>query len=186
MARCPDCKARIDSSVKECPYCGKELNSATLLEKLPDKTTTWQKILIILAIIILIAIAFTFMGAEKREDAAAQRNFNVPISQIIDSAAAHSGLGRLYGMPEHRLDATPKTAEISIVFPGGPLNPAQAQAFASHVAGMAAREYVRKGYMPRQITVAIASRTPDGRLVPYGKALYNGDKDFISWQGAGR
>lgn len=182
MARCPDCNAKIDASVKACPYCGKEVIPASFLETIPTKTTTWQKIVIIFSIIILIAIAFTFLGAEKREDLASQDVFKAPVSQLVEAAATHSGLGKIFGLPDLSLKADPKNAEISIVFPSGPLSAAQAQNFASYISGMTARTYVDKGYMPRQITVSISSQIPDGRVFTYGKAIYNGDQDFISWQ----
>lgn len=182
MARCPDCKAKIDASVKECPYCGKEVIPASLLETIPTKTTTWQKVVIIFSIIILIAIGFTFLGAEKREDRASQNIFSAPVSQLIAQAALHSGLGHLFGMPGHTLEADPKNAKISIIFPSGPLSAEQAQKFANYISGMVARTYVDKGYMPREVTVSISSTNPEGNLFTYGKSVYNGNKDFITWQ----
>ncbi len=181
MARCPDCSARIDESLKNCPYCGKEVIPASVLESIPTKITTGQKIFIIVSFIILIAILFTFMGAQKREDRAARNIFNAPVSQLITSAAVHSGLGHIFGMPAYTLQADPKTATISVVFPNGPLTAAQAQNFASYISGMVARTYVDKGYMPREVTVKIASNSPQGRYYTYGTAVYNGNKDFISW-----
>lgn len=181
MARCPDCKAKIDDSVKECPYCGKEVIPASFLENIQTTTTTWQKIVIIFSIIILIAIAFTFLGAEKREDIASQNVFDMSVSQLVASTAVNSGMAHIFGMPGHTLKADPKTAEISIQFPTGPLSAAQAQNFATAVSGSVARTYVDKGYMPRSITVNIYSGSPSGRSIFYGRAVYNGDKDYISW-----
>lgn len=182
MARCPECKAKIHDSFKNCPYCGQEVIPASVLENIPTKTTTWQKVFIIFSIIILIAILFTFKDAQKREDIASQDIFNLPVSQLITSAANQSGLAHIFGMPTHTLQAEPKTAVISIVFPNGPLTSAQAQNFASYISGMVARTYVQKGYMPREVTVKIASNNPKGQYYTYGKAVYNGDKDFITWE----
>lgn len=181
MARCPECQAKIKDSTPVCPYCGKEVIPASFLESIPTRTTTRQKIFIIASIIILIAILFTFMGAQKREDAAAQDIFSGPVAQIITSAAEKSGLALAYGMPSYTLTADPKTADITIIFPNGPLTADQARNYASYISGMTARTYVSKGYMPREVVVSIASNSHDGRYFDYGKAVYNGNKDFISW-----
>lgn len=182
MARCPDCKAKIDPSTTECPYCGKEVIPASFLENIQTQTSTWQKIVIIISIIVLIAIALTFMGMEKREDTAAQDIFSMPVSQLVASTAVHSGLAHAFGMPGHSLKADPKGAEISVQFPSGPLSAQQAKNFATALSGMVARTYVSKGYMPRAVTVTISSSSPAGKTITYGKAIYNGDKDKINWQ----
>lgn len=182
MARCPFCNSKIEDSEKNCRYCGKEVIPASFLESIPTKTSTGQKIFIIVSFIILIAIIFTFMGVQKREDQASQRIFSEPVSQIIASAAVRSGLGHIFGMPGHTLKADPKTAQISIVFPKGQLSEAQARNYASYISGMVARTYVDKGYMPREVTVTIASDNNKGQYYTYGRAVYNGDKDFITWE----
>lgn len=182
MATCPDCNSLVPDSSKNCPNCGADIIPASTLEKISTKTTTWQKILIILSIIILIAIGFTFDGAEKREDEAAQNSFARPVAEIIASAATHSGLANIYGIPGHTLKADTKSAEIFLQFPGGPLSARQAQFFGNSVCGMVARSYVNKGYMPRQITVAVASTTPNGQMMVYGTSHYNGNTDTMTWQ----
>lgn len=173
---------RTPDSEQSCPFRGAGSFAGSTLEKINTKTTTWQKIFIIVSIVILIAIGFTFQNAQEREDKAAQAVFNNPVTDIIATAAAHSGLGNMFGMPGHVLQADTKTAEIHLQFPRGPLSARQAQAFANAVCGLVAKTYVDKGYMPRHVTVSISSAVPGGRIVNYGKSVYDGNLDKMHWE----
>lgn len=182
MAECPNCKARVDEEAKECPTCGKQI-PADQLEEIPTRTDGWQKFVIAVTILLLVAIAFTFYNTEAREDSAAQRNFAQPIADIIRVASGQTGLGRNFGMPDYSYVAKPKSAEVTVYFPNGPLNQAQASMFGQTVCANLARAYVRKGYMPRDLKVIVAGNQPGGRAF-YGQAIYNGNIEALGWEPA--
>lgn len=182
MAICPECKTEIPDSATTCPNCGKRVIRGDSLASVPGKITLWQKIVIAVSIIILIIIGLTFQHAEERENRAAQINFTEPVETIIGAAASQSGLGKKFGLPAYNLKAETKYAEIFLEFPRGPLTNEQASLFAMAVCGSLARAYVAKGYMPRHLTVHIASASPN--KIYYGQAVFDGDKGDLFWQPA--
>lgn len=184
MATCANCQATISENATECPKCGKRVIAASSLESIPEKTTGWQKFVIIITIILLILVGVTYQSAETREDAAAQRNFSQPAARIVSDVAIQTRLSQYFGMPGHKLKATTKGAEVTVSFPRGGLNQQQAASVGQGIAGLLAREYVRKGYMPRHITVSVYSVGPGGRSQLYGKAIYNGNIDALGWEAA--
>lgn len=184
MKECPECTAKVDESADNCHICGKRLIPASKLEHIATKTTTWQKIVIIVGLIVLIAIAFTFMGAGKREQQAAQKNFAPTVTQIIRDAADQTGVAHAFGQPRHMLSAGTKSADIRVHFPTGPMHESQARRFAERVCEIVARAYVKKGYIPRALSVTVSSAIPGGRSFIYGTAYYDGDKDKLMWLGA--
>lgn len=184
MATCPSCQATIRDDASECPKCGKRVIAASSLENIPVKTTGWQKFVIIVTIILLILIAITYQSAETREDAAAQANFSQPVAKIVSDTAIQTSLSQYFGMPEHKLKAGTKGATVSITFPRGGLNQQQAAAMGQSVAALLARTYVRKGYMPRHITVSVLSAVPGKKPELYGKAIYDGNIDALGWEAA--
>lgn len=184
MANCPECNAKISDDAESCEYCGKKIYTGKELGSAPHKITTWQIVVIVISIFILIAIGLTFQEAEKRENRAAQATFSSPVEAIIDTAAQRSGLSSAYGKPEITLSAQTKRAIVYIDFPRGPMTPAQASQFALDICGAMARTYVQKGYMPRALAVSISSAGKDGVQVHYGAAVYNGDVDILGWEPA--
>ncbi len=182
MGKCPECKNEIPDSEQKCPYCGKNVIAAQILEDVPVKTTAGQKIFIAASIIILIIIGLTYQSASKRENLAAQNNFYAPVKSIIGAATEHSGLGKAFGMPTFTLEAQTKSAEVSIAFPTGPMEQGEASVFARAVCIALARTYVDKGYMPRSIVVKIYSRQP--HEIVYGSAVYDGNHDTLAWRPA--
>ena len=184
MVVCPSCKDQVPHSAKACPQCGTRVIPADQLEDIPTKTTGWQKFVIIVSIILLILIAFTFYGAEDRENAAAQAAFTEPVMRIVNNTAAQTGYGSFFGMPSFKLDAGIKGAAVSVVFPTGPLSQEQAATFGQSVCAALAREYVRLGYAPRQITVNVGTVLADNTVYPYGQAVFNGNIGAIGWKPA--
>lgn len=184
MATCPNCKAHIADSETTCPKCGRDI-PASDLETIPVTTDGWQKFVIAVTIVLLIAVACTFFSAEDREDAAAQNIFAPQVGAIIQNVAMQTGLGRNFGVPAYQVSARPKSAEVSVVFPSGPLNQNQAAMFGQAVCAGLAQTYVKKGYMPRHIKVTVAGNQPGGQAV-YGQAIYNGNIDALGWEAASR
>lgn len=181
MPNCPECKKEIEVGAATCSHCGKQFRGDEL-EDIETKTSTWQKIVIAVGLIALIAIGFTFMGAENRENKAAMNDFSKPLAELISGISDESKLGREFGTPSHTLKADTKTAEVTIEFPRGTLSPMQAEVFAKSVCVGLTRTYVSKGYMPRAITVRISSAAPGGKKRVYGQAFYNGDLDTMAWE----
>lgn len=179
MAICPSCKEQIPDSATGCPKCGKRVIPADELEKLPGKTTTWQKVVIAAGLIILIGIGFTFQGAEDRENRAAQENFSGPMAKIIQDIGAQTGISGKLGAPQWKLNAQTKSATVAIDFPKGELSLMQAMAYGQGVCGALARAYVDKGYTPRHLTVSVAA---GGKV--YGKAVFNGNLGDLNWETA--
>ena len=181
MKECPECSASVEDSAENCHICGKRLIPASKLEKIDLVTTTWQKLVIIVGAVVLIAIAFTFLGAGKREQEAAQKNFEPTVTEIINSAANQTGMVQAFGQPRHMLSAGTKSADIRVHFPTGPMHEIQAKRFAERVCEIVARVYVRKGYIPRALSVTVSSSVPGRRNLIYGTAYYDGDKDKMIW-----
>lgn len=184
MAICPSCQAKVEEGTTNCPKCGRAI-PASELENIPDRTSGWQKFVIVVTVILLIIIAFTFYGAEKREDVAAQTIFSGAMQGIVNTVATQSGLGSRFGVPAYTIKATPKTARIVLTFPTGPLNQAQAALFGNGVCASVAQTYVRKGYMPRHVSVIVMGDQPGGKAV-YGESIYNGNIDALGWEPASR
>lgn len=179
MAICPSCKTEVLDTARHCPKCGRQIIPADELENVPKKTSTWQKVVIALSVVILIAIGFSFQGAEDRENKAAQENFSQPVEKIVRDIAAQTGLAQQYGLPAWKLKAETKTAAVAVDFPNASLTAEQAAAYGQGVCAALARVYVAKGYMPRQLTVTVGS----GPKV-YGQSVYNGNIDAIGWEAA--
>lgn len=184
MKECPECLSKVDDSSSQCHICGKRLIPASQLEKIDSKTTTWQKLMIIAGAIVLVAIAFTFLGAGKREQQAAQKIFEPSVTQIILEAADQTGVAHAFGTPTHMLSAGTKAADIRVNFPTGPMHESQAKRFGEKVCELIARIYVKKGYIPRALSVTVSSAVPGKRSFIYGTAYYDGDKDKLFWLGA--
>lgn len=184
MATCPECKATISDSADHCEYCGKRVIPGDTLGSVPHKITTWQIIVIVVSIFVLIAIGLTFRDAEQRENKAAENNFAHPMETIVAQAAEQSGLSSAYGKPEVTVRAETKRGIVYIDFPRGPMTSAQASDFAMGVCRSMARAYVNKGYMPRALAVSISSAGRDGSQVHYGTAVYNGNVDILGWEPA--
>ena len=185
MATCPKCKAQINDTASTCEYCGERVIPGDTLSSVPEKITNWQKIVIIVSIIILIAIALTFSGAEKRENQAAQNTFSNPVDAIVYNYAERTGLSSAFGKPEITMNAETKKAIVFVDFPAGPMSVNQAASFAMDVCRQLARTYVEKGYMPRALAVAVSSGGTQGTQVHYGAAVYNGNVDVLGWEPAG-
>lgn len=180
MAYCPECKGKIEDNVEFCSHCGKRIIAGDTLEKIVTKTSTWQKIIIAVGVIILIAIGFTFQGAEKREDESAQRLFEGPTREIVKNFSEHSGLTSMYGEPQFRLTAETHGAQLTILYPQGQMSNLQASVLGQAICTALARTYVDKGYAPRNMSVTIASKTGDKAYI-YGKAVLNGNLDKLMW-----
>lgn len=184
MDTCPNCKAQIADSETTCPKCGKDI-PASSLEDIPTETSGWQKFVIAVTIILLIAIGFTFFEAEEREDQAAQQIFAPQLERIIQISAAQTGIGQRFGVPAYKISAKPKNAEVTIFFQSGPLSQAQASMFGRAVCAGLAQTYVNKGYMPRHLKVVVAGNQLGGASV-YGQAIYDGNIDALGWEPASR
>lgn len=184
MATCPKCDAKISDSATYCEYCGEKVIAGDTLMKVPQKITTWQKVIIGLSILVLIAIGLTYRGAEDRENRAAQQTFANPVESIVQAAARDSGLRAAYGEPVVSMNAETKKALVFIDFPSGPMSPVQASDFALNVCAKLARIYVQKGYMPRALAVGISSGGKQGVQIHYGTAVYNGNVDILGWEPA--
>lgn len=185
MPYCPECKAPISDSAENCPHCGKRVIAADKLENIPVKTDGWQKFVVAVVIVLLIAIAFTWRGAEKREVEAAQATFAKPIGEMVNTAVRNMGLNASAGFPVCVLKAGTHGADIQLTFPAAGLNQNQAAILAQGVCGEAARIYVRKGYAPRWLEVGVSARTAPGDTVYFGKAVFNGNINAMAWEPAG-
>lgn len=186
MTTCPHCNTPIDPATEACPHCGEKVIPASSLEKISTKTTGWQKFVIAVSIVVLVAIGFTFQHASEREDAAAQGIFDKPAAAILSSIATRSNLAATYGNPAMQFTADTKSARMAIDFPSGPMPVRQARAIARTVCESLARLYVDKGYMPRMLYVSIACNGPNGSRIHYGQAVYDGNRDAMSWEPAAR
>ncbi len=184
MATCPSCQAKVEEGAGSCPKCGRVI-PASQLENIPVQTSGWQKFVIVVTVILLVIIAFTFYGAEKREDVAAQQIFSQQMPELVQSVALQSGLGNVFGIPSYSIQAKPKAAEVVLSFPSGPLTQAQAAMAGNAVCARLAQIYVRKGYMPRHLRVIVTGDQPGGRAV-YGQSIYNGNIDALGWEPASR
>lgn len=179
MATCQYCKEQVLDTANICPKCGKRIIPADELENVPKKTSTWQKVVIAISIVILIAIGFSFQGAEDRENKAAQENFSQPVEKIVRDIAGQTGLAQQYGLPNWKLNAETRSASVAIDFPNAKLTQDQAAAYGQGVCAALARAYVAKGYAPEHLTVTVGS----GAAL-YGKAIFNGNIDALGWQPA--
>ena len=186
MAYCPECQGKVAEDVRECPHCGKRVIPASSIEKLPSKITSGQWVFIAVATLILIFIAFTFEGAEKREDEAAQKNFIGATTSIINAVSEHGGITAEFGQPKFRLNAKTHGARVFIEYPDGPLSAEQARMIGQSVAASLARAYVKKGYAPRNLEVTVSSRLANQRVINYGRSVFNGDKGDLFWVPANR
>lgn len=155
------------------------------LEHIETKTDTWQKVVIAVGAVLLIAIGFSWQGAGEREDLAAKSEFIGPLKNIVVTASRDLGLSRFFGQPDCSMRAGPKWADVRLEFPSGPLSQAQAEAMGRVVAGALAKVYVNKGYAPRALAVEVSSTMRNGGKTIYGKAIYNGDLDKLEWEPAG-
>lgn len=173
MAVCPDCKAPVGENETTCPSCGHAI-PASSLEDVQTSTTGWQKFIIAVVIVLLIAIAFTFYSAQSREEESAQQIFEAQMGQIAQSVAIQSGLAQRFGVPAWQINAGPKEATASLVFPSGPLTQAEAALFGRGVCIMLAQAYVKRGYIPRSLRIIVAGNQPGGEAV-YGQAVFNGN-----------
>lgn len=186
MPYCPECNAPVSETAQSCPHCGRRVIPADKLEKIPVKTDGWQKFVIAVVIVLLIAIGFTWRGAEQREIEAAQKLFATPVAEMVKTAVRNTGLNLSAGFPVCELDAGAHGATIRLVFPTGPIDWNAAAILAQGVCGEAARIYVRKGYAPRHMEVSVFSKTPEGGEIYYGKAVFNGNIDAMAWEPATR
>lgn len=186
MAYCPECKGEISETSKDCPHCGKTVIRGDELQDIPTKTSLWQKVVIAVSIIILIAIGLTFQGAEEREDRAAQEKFQAPAIQMVNAYASHTGLIREFGQPACRLEAKTHGANLYVDFPAGPIQRRRVNVFAQAVCVGLARTYLHMGYAPRDIEVYVSSKLPGGKTLHYGKAVYNGNIETLNWDPAGK
>lgn len=177
---CPDCHEQLPDSAKMCPRCGKWIVPASELEDVPTKTSLWQKIVIVAALIILVAIGLTFRGAEERENQAAQKDLSAPLAAIITKQIETLGLG---SSPKAELAIETKRADVRINFPAM-ISAKKAEDFGLAVCAGLARVYVDKGYMPRALAVEVGSLLPDGALATYGRAIFNGNLDALGWEPA--
>lgn len=184
MATCPKCNATISDSADTCEYCGEKIIPGDSLSHVPSRITTWQKVVIGISIIILIAIGLTFRDAEKRENQAAQQTFSSPIEQIVISAAERTGLAPAYGTPIVSLHAQTKKALVYVDFPFGPMAANQASDFGLDVCSQLAKTYVQKGYMPRALAVVVTSGGKNGVQINYGTAVFNGNVGILGWEPA--
>lgn len=185
MATCKKCGATISDSSTSCEYCGEKVDSGDASTRDSAKITTWQKVFIGLSILVLIAIALTYRGAEDRENKAAQNNFSSPVEQIVHSVATSSGLAPAYGSPIVSLNAQTKKALVYVDFPLGPMTSNQASDFGLAVCEKLARIYVQEGYMPRALAVVVTSGGKDGVQINYGTAVFNGNLGVLGWEPAG-
>ena len=149
------------------------------LEAVPTRTSPWQWVVIIVAAAILIAIGLTFRGAEERENKAALNELSAPFTAIVQQQAATLGLAA----PKMDLNIATKTADVSLDFPGA-IGADKARDFAVAVCAGLARTYVKKGYMPRDLAVHVATTLADGARAVYGKAIFNGNLDQLLWEPA--
>lgn len=179
-SHCPHCKEPLPESAKMCPRCGQWAVPASEIENVPTRTSRWQKIVIVISVIILIAIGLSFRGAEERENQAAQKELAAPLASLV--AAQATALG-LQGSPRLDLKIATKAADVFVNFPA-PLGSDKARDFALSVCAGLARTYVDKGYMPRALAVHVGTLMSDGALASYGKAIFNGNLDQLAWEPA--
>lgn len=184
MDNSPNSKNDVSADTSESPVSGEKIIRGDTLEKVMTKTTTWQKIVIIVGFFVLLAIAFTFEGAKNREDADAQKIFTSPLEKIIGDYVSETGLGQQFGRPTVRFKAGTNFGDVYIEFPSGPLTQRQASIFGQMVCASLAKTYVAKGYMPRNVRVHVLCKLPDGRRLLYGQAFYNGSFDRLVWENA--
>lgn len=179
MAICEECKNEIKDDAKQCPHCGNKVIDADNIQTVVTKSKRDQKFLIAAIVIILIIVGFTYQAAGSREDLAAQAKFSAPMKEIMQVVTEQSQLDKQFGKPTYTLDAKTKGADISILFPTGPIGSENARVFASVVCRAMVQTYVDKGYMPRALIVNIASRQP--KFIDYGSMVYDGNHDVLQW-----
>lgn len=177
---CPHCKEPLPESAKMCPRCGQWAVPASEIEDVPTRTSRWQKIVIVVSVIILIAIGLSFRGAEERENQAAQKELAAPLAALV--AAQATALG-LQGSPRLDLKIATKAADVFVDF-AAPLGSDKAREFALSVCAGLARTYVDKGYMPRALAIHVGTVMTDGARASYGKAIFNGNLDQLLWEPA--
>lgn len=178
---CPHCNAPLPDSAKMCPKCGKWVVPASELEDVPTKTSGWQWAVIIVAAVILIAIGLTFRGAEQRENAAAQQELGAPLAALVQAQTTAMALQP----PRLGLEIATKKADVSLDFPAA-IGADKARDFALAVCAGLARIYVKKGYMPRDLAVHVATTLSDGARANYGTAVFNGNLDDLLWEPVAR
>lgn len=177
MTTCPSCKEQVPDSAVSCPKCGERIIAGDTLLNTPKKLSVGQKVLIILGVICLIAIGFTFENAKSREDKAAQELFTQPVERIIRDISMQTGVINQFGLPAYQLFAGTQNAELQLDFAKGQLAADQAQSLGMGVCSALVKTYVHKGYMPTHIRVIVS-----GRGATYGEAVYNGNFDNLAWQ----
>ncbi len=177
---CPHCNEPLPESAKMCPKCGQWAVPASEIEHVPTRTSRWQKIVIVVSVIILIAIGLSFRGAEDRENQAAQKELAAPLAALVTAQTTALGLP---ASPRLDLKIATKAADVFVDF-SAPLGSAKAREFALAVCAGLARTYVDKGYMPRALAVHVGTIMTDGALANYGKAIFNGNLDQLAWEPA--
>lgn len=177
---CPHCNEPLPDSAKMCPKCGQWAVPASEIEEVPTRTSRWQKIVILVSVIILIAIGLSFRGAEERENQAAQKELAAPLASLVTAQATALGLA---GSPKLDLKIATKAADVFVNFPA-PLGSDKAREFALSVCAGLARTFVDKGYMPRALAVHVGTIMTDGAQARYGKAIFNGNLDQLAWEPA--
>lgn len=176
---CPDCNAPLPESARMCPKCGKWVIPADEIEDVPTKTSAWQKFVIVVSVIILIAIGLTFKGAEERENLAAQKEMAAPLEALVKEQTTTLGLQD----PKLAMQIATKTANVVADFPTA-IGRDKARDFALAVCVGLARTFVKKGYMPRGLAVQVGTTLADGASASYGKAIFNGNLDNLVWEPA--
>lgn len=177
---CPHCNEPLPESAKMCPKCGQWGVPANEIEDVPTKTSRWQKIVILVSVIVLIAIGLSFRGAEERENQAAQKELAAPLAALVAAQATALGLP---GTPKLDLQIATKAADVFVDF-AAPLGSDKAREFALSVCAGLARTYVDKGYMPRALAIHVGTVMTDGARASYGKAIFNGNLDQLLWEPA--
>lgn len=177
---CPHCNEPLPESARMCPKCGQWAVPANEIENVPTRTSRWQKIIIVVSVIILIAIGLSFRGAEERENQAAQKELSAPLAALVAAQATALGLP---GSAELDLKIATKAADVFVDFPA-PLGSDKARNFALSVCAGLAKTYVDKGYMPRALAVHVGTVMTDGARASYGKAIFNGNLDQLAWEPA--
>lgn len=177
---CPHCNEPLPESAKMCPKCGQWGVPANEIEDVPTRTSRWQKIVILVSVIVLIAIGLSFRGAEERENQAAQKELAAPLAALVAAQATALGLP---GTPKLDLQIATKAADVFVDF-AAPLGSDKAREFALSVCAGLARTYVDKGYMPRALAIHVGTVMTDGARASYGKAVFNGNLDQLLWEPA--
>lgn len=184
MTTCPHCNTPIDPATEVCPHCEKKVTPISSLEKIDGRLTGWQKFVIAVSIIILIAIGLFFQQGESNENKAAQAVFDIPAQELVHQTLAGTAIAGDYGLPVVNFDSNLAEGKLTLLFPGGPMPVRLAQELGSHLCTELARLYLNKGYTPRTVTVEIDCRGPKGSLIRYGNATWHGNFDKLTWTSA--